>query len=90
MSRVSSNGMEGKPFFQGTWDGGASRDQGNPSCTWGVVVPGVGRSVRRSPHSGTTRINAEQGEGEKDTSLTMSHLPFPTRTQEMTQTCTHV
>lgn len=41
----SSNGTGGKALFQGKWDGGVSRDQGNPSCTRGVVLPGAERSL---------------------------------------------
>lgn len=44
---------------------------------------------KRSPHTGTTRINREEAEREENTSHVMTHLPFPTSTQ-MTQTCTNI
>lgn len=61
--------------------------------TWGWKVPelleleGVGREV---PTVAPPRLMGEQGEREKDTSHIMTHFPFPTSTQEMTQTCTNI
>lgn len=74
---LCSSETGGKPLFQGTWDGGASRDQGNPSCTWGIVVPGAGRSVKGSPHSGTARMRWRAGgQGERHVSC-HDPPPFP-------------